>query len=1252
MKVCSRMGELWANLLQLIQANNIWAFASSKILKGILWTHNYFVNNYWKEVSDIHFNYRQFLADISKWPSSDKDDFLIQMKRLVWIFWKDSLYDTKGAPIAFNEIIWNPESFKRFLLEWIVITKPTISNPTWIRRVWKMVDLTERSINAQHSRTFKELIKWDPITWIPSSITEKMFDDFAKIFLDTDTLYSKWFNMRALYRYVWASEWGWDFFQTLFTNSHASMRAAVADSMNLSSVWNVPWWTMEKLKKKLAAPDWWIWWDRTVLEIYAHQLLAEFQVQWINPTREQLWKLVADTCWYSLNEWWAYYKLLAESRWVYRFFKYWPLALIPSTILWLNAITVWTTMFLAKKIWLWVSYKNELVDYLIKEHNVLRVESKTKDYSINAFDELWWTTLDRIIDYVVNPAKYATLNTFLKWWSQTIPEMLAENFVKRFSVARAMHSIWITDRNAKQILDELKAWKELDFDIIKAIHAQSSLEWKNFFWTSSIFALNRHSWSRNMIVNCMQWYMLSRAWEFISQMHRFAVAIQNWKISSGKSFVDFINKPENLELKSMLTLPLVAAKIAWYTDSVLNKDDDTPKATRMAKYWMWLNDTYQSMTSNFFSRFFLSAIDNTWAYIEYTDATWESRSLYWYAKSWAYWVLAWIASQMYRELKVFDFVWTPVKNLIAWYGLNDALATTWEEFDKMMNWLWRFWLLPWLDTFDMKTLPQQDDFFWMMLMNIHETNESIKTSNRFRSMADIEMLLNPKDDEYPMLKVLTYLPILKYLYKDDMSIAWTMNKKMLWLVETDPVLKELYKGNFDKRVLTKENIDPLYKELTSADFTSMRVDERLKSELNKYWLNSMKQETFIQLLEAKMMERHLLWKWQTLLDTVAAWSPDQKKMWLAKIIAFAENEVPWSHRVLLSYMVWKTYDAAVKEHNNNLWVKWLSSYQLTPSEDMALKASLIQQFYPQMFAADKTSWYRLINQRLNTLDPKGFKIDDSMMWFVNSLWFLDMMAYNESRKADSSAPYIKNVYSLIGKYVTDPKQRINLMIAANETIQNLPTEQWVRNTMRLWTVLWNIDILDKVLKDKVFVAANEEIVNKALNITFWTVADINTQWLQAAREDIWESWTWWRWSKAYRQWLYSAWKKYNPGQYDNANRKATQDLEDKIPSLLRNAPASYTPKRFNNPWYNVEAKYNIPKPVEYKDYLEWSKVFNPNKAESAQLVSWYVRRNPQDVFDKSTTRMNYKTPQFKTIASIKIPKGKRIWKNPAYQANA
>jgi hypothetical protein len=50
------------------------------------------------------------------------------------------------------------------------------------------------------------------------------------------------------------------------------------------------------------------------------------------------------------------------------------------------------------------------------------------------------------------------------------------------------------------------------------------------------------------------------------------------------------------------------------------------------------------------------------------------------------------------------------------------------------------------------------------------------------------------------------------------------------------------------------------------------------------------------------------------------------------------------------------------------------------------------------------------------------------------------MAYNESRKADSSAPYIKNVYSLVGKYVTDPKQRINLMIAANETIQNLKTD--------------------------------------------------------------------------------------------------------------------------------------------------------------------------------------------------------------------
>jgi hypothetical protein len=82
------------------------------------------------------------------------------------------------------------------------------------------------------------------------------------------------------------------------------------------------------------------------------------------------------------------------------------------------------------------------------------------------------------------------------------------------------------------------------------------------------------------------------------------------------------------------------------------------------------------------------------------------------------------------------------------------------------------------------------------------------------------------------------------------------------------------------------------------------------------------------------------------------------------------------------------------------------------------------------------------------------------------------------------------------------------MIAANETIQNLKTDTWIRNTMRLGTVLWNIDILDKVLKDKAFMSANKEIVEKALDITFWSVADINARWLKAAREEIGTAWTW------------------------------------------------------------------------------------------------------------------------------------------------
>jgi hypothetical protein len=80
-----------------------------------------------------------------------------------------------------------------------------------------------------------------------------------------------------------------------------------------------------------------------------------------------------------------------------------------------------------------------------------------------------------------------------------------------------------------------------------------------------------------------------------------------------------------------------------------------------------------------------------------------------------------------------------------------------------------------------------------MMMNINNTNDSLRGYNKLRNFEDIEKLLNPSENQYPYLNFLTYAPVIKQFFKFDPAMSATMTGKMLYLVDNDPVLKNLYK---------------------------------------------------------------------------------------------------------------------------------------------------------------------------------------------------------------------------------------------------------------------------------------------------------------------------------------------------------------------------------------------------------------------------------------------------------------------------
>jgi len=1223
-KACEKSALIDTKMLGYIQFNNRWAFDNIEFLREALNQTSYFMNNFWTTIWELATDYWAFKNIFKSKPKTRlaglwiERTFNNELKRFIntiWQWWISAKKNWLEATFKVNEIWKDAESIKNFLLNW------TITDSKWW--IWRTEFLSDSA--TKWNMTFSEIF----IEWSSPSLLD--LDNFVNIITSVKNTYEAWwYDWEKLLKFMWKAWEGWDFFATLMVWAQWNLKASLVNQLLLTDT--------------RAAKD-------SIQSNILSKIEWTVAVQWLKVTDWQLKSLVRDLLWESLykSSWmWQVQKAVNEVRSVYSFLKFtwwmvsWPL-------LAMNAFVIGSSNFLAKKIWLPLSTDHKIVDFFLDELNVLKASSTYKDMNVRLDNEIGWTKFWWLTDKVFNPEKHPILNTIARSWWQSVPDMMMESSVKRLAVTNALSAWWITYKNADVVLDMLKKWRWIDTNILKDIHGKSETFWTNYYTHWNILALSRNRFSSWFAINAMQWYMFSRAWEVLNAMHNVARDISDWKLNTWAKFIDYIEDPAHRELKTFIYMPFLTGKMWYYLDSMVWKDEeDENQSKRIVEYAVWLNDYMQSMTQNFFWRIVTWMFETWWAYLDYTDINWEQISLYGWVKAEAYWVLRDIMSQLYRELKTLDAVISPLRNMKAWYSLHDAIASGWTELDKVMWWMGRFWLLPWMETYDLKKIPEKDDFIWMLLMNVDETNESLKTSNRLKAVAEIDKLLNPAKDEYSFMNLLTYMPVLKHFFKDDPAISETMYNQFLRHTESDSVIKNLYAWKFDPKLLNSENTYRIFSELTEFDLSSNRVDQDLKTQLHAYWLTEMKNEAFMKLLWDKMWETNLM-------ESISKYAPNIKEMQLAKIIAFAESEVPGSSRVVLSYlantaMEWMTQKVNMNKGLDQFTAK--SMNQLTEEELIALQQWVIQQYYPSLFVSDKTSWFRLVEERLKQLNPKGFTTSPALAKFVNSLWFLDLIAYNEWRKWDTSAWYIKNVYSYIGKYVTDPKHRLNLMSAANETIQNLTTDRELRNTLQLWTVLWNIDILDKVLKDESFMKANWDIVSKALDIVFGTVDWLNQIGLKAAREEIWDAGSWGRGSKAYRQWLYSAWKKYTPWQYDSSNRKAAEELQDKMPRLLQNIPQWYSPKRSNSVWYNVDAKYNTARPVQYNDYLYWEKAFNANKAESAQLVTWYVRRNPADVFDKSTTRSTYKTPQFKTAASIKIPKWKRIWKNIPYNAES
>lgn len=1140
---------------------------------------------------------------------------------LLFMLWKKkNLIDNNRQAISdITDRVWKfNNTLKKMVDKSVTGKSPLYEKYTTLERKlfnmlhdWYKVDkktISYEQIISDWRTRFKEHMK----NWLAKEMHQlltdtKMIDNFVDNLFDTYEVFTKWnYNFKRLIRFLNT----WDFFDSVFLKLSAGFRAELADSEELYNIERT------------------IWWSSDYEEHIAKYILQKVKDEWIKLWESAQKRLVSDVLWkwmFSGSKIESITSFINEVRWLQAPLKYTnlqagPMMLIQNTI-------VNTAKLISMKASQIISWNDPAVIKLLTEDNVLASEWRAiSDISMET--ELW----DTFVDWTLKKIFWeeSKMRVILEWWLMWAYDVTVDSVIKKNSIARALSKLWV---DPKRILDNSLSKEEMN-----SIRAWATTYYNEFFWNSQTRLLSRNRFSRWLPINAMQNYMFQMTWQATFAVNDFVREfIRTWH--TWDDFMRLIDSPRHQEFKTLLTMSLITGKIAVYLDQVLNPDwADESRAKKVMNYMKWIHEYWQALWANFFWRIF----ESFWKsinQIEYMNDHWETVSLEDGANTIIYNWLNTMVNSLFREFNVFNIPSTMLNSYLnKWLSLEDTLDMWLIEYTKLSSWLNRFNLVPWFETFDLKHLKQSDDMLWTLLTSINETNESIRQSNFLKDMANIEDYLHSKWQEKwsTLFNTLAYLPILKSFWERWMTDM--RYSKILQLTETDPFIQDLYNWKWNQDFIDTLDQKTLYSELTAFDLRNKKLDENLQHDLSNYWLTEMKWELFANMLADKMWDENLK-------AFINQYAPEVEKMNVAKILAFAESEVPGSWRVLLSYLSSQYVYNRTKQINEakgldkyNVW----KSVNLSQEEEQQIKKEAINLFYPHMYIADKTSWFKLISQRFEQIDPKlfipkGSKTMDNTL--ANALALTDMIAYQQAKdKIGSNAQYIKSVFSLIWKYIQDPIARTWMIFNSFETISWLHAPDDVKNNIKTWMLLWNIDFLKDLQKDDKFMAQNKWVFNNLMNILFWHLEKTNISWIDWMRvidDDL------------NKKAAITTGNQYKNNQYTKWNYKALDDLKDKARSLYK--PGSswiYTPNNKNNSVrypYNVDNKYKQFQPEQYHQFIKFYDEMSRPVATRA-LVHWYVNKTPEETRPKIAFTKWHVAPKFKTISHLKIPKKQFYYK--------
>lgn len=990
--------------------------------------------------------------------------------------------------------------------KWLIRDDKTIRQVVWERDTFiqfngkKLNELTNKWNDLMRNRSSEEQDRIIEAYQKQVSSAMKNNPDKALTFIDISNIDSEADEILNEFTKTMAYNWRW---KNLWILRMMNKPRAMSDIM----------WKLQNTN--LIAYMWKTWWTKQDAFEFA---VRSANLQWItDPKRlKAIWQ---DFVWDPLAVW-VRQNALANLRSVNRFLKYSVPAPVSWTVMLLNGTLLWEQMYRAKKKWLSWFMDNEAFEKIVLNEKVLTLFDRWEDILLHgntdmdinmlAFDKWLKNIADALTKEWTKWRKLA--ETIMLWWIHSIQDLTYNARVRVLAFAQALQQKWVTELQLDDILRKVESWEmwtnQKYLNAWNDIMAMTEYYYDDFFTNSATAFMSRNKYSRLFIFNNLQWYVIKRT----DEIGRAITGFKNWLAAKPKwvhyNWWDFIDHLEqNQELKAFLNNVILSTKLAYY----FNRADqiDWGDWDNFARYAIEANDYLSSVPATFFYQLLTSPIAWYNKYREWADVTWEDKNFADGTSVVLMNILSQVCSQFFRESKPLAALVDSAVSFAKTWDIWFAWSVLGTDLEKISNWLWRFWLIDWIEKYWLEDFGSDHDIIWQILLAWDKTSPIWKSIQDSYDVTFVDNVLN--DSWYAFVSALWNLPLVWELIKNVSDSGWySFNeakvKRLSDMMDNDKNLRNIMFGNFDYGVFKDhpDAISRIYNDFVSFNYTN----EQLKSP-GKHWvwyfvewkdttLDSMKEDVFVKNICDKLWMtieqfHQYITQWSRE-DYNIKWDKTAKTVAILKMIAAADAAEPGSWKIILSYM------AANRLYELEKWATWLDypkTADLTEDELTRLKAQVISEFAPEMYVADRTNQYKVMREYISIADPKVFnslKSDNTLKWYANSIGFLDMLTYQAAKDWDVNAKYFKNVFSLTGKYMKNDANRLALMRHVMSTIDETDLDISAKMIAKEWVLSWNIDVYNRCKEDPYFRAMYPGAMEDFEHRIWWIWDYLNIAW--------------------------------------------------------------------------------------------------------------------------------------------------------------